>query len=703
MIPYNQQQNDVTSSGVGQTTEFSFTGGEMLINFLKGAYKNPRRIVTQETAQNASEVGPDGQFHIHFPTALEPWLSVIDDGIGMSKEDTIMYGSGVGASTKSGDNTKVGGFGIGMKTPFALVDQYLVISRWDSMEYTFTAYLDESNKPQFSLMSERVTAKCNGFEIRVPIETDQIPKMVEDAKDALRFFSPKPTTNIDIEWSEINYSKSGIDWGILEHDGDNYGRRIKSCIVMGNLHYPLDVSNIRVEYRDIYSKVIDYGAVMQFPIGTIELPMSREDIKYTDKNIQLIRDKVDEIVAVFKAELQADIDATPNLYKASLYLSNMRNIISDIGININDLTWKGNDLNNRWVTTPKFCHGYSVPKFRWQYKSLSLQDYHVNTNRLKDDTIVDMYDTLPYDKFKVLVVDSTTKKLPSRLLNWVNDNGYTDQHVYLFVADPEQDDYPNTKQSIRDKLAVMGWPDVLDFDEVVPDYKVTRAKAKKTAKVYTMQANMWCQTDRDYWRDGPDIDLDTTTGIYVDVRNHAPYGHQGWYMSKIKDTIKTLKDNGYIPEDTVVYGCPGSHKNKLEGHPNFISIEEAADIAIDVASTLNTRYSVKYKRYQEVKMLKDSDPSLFKLDISVNNSYYSSCKRVIDKFKDTIQFSKNYTDYTSTFTILNLLRDNNLEELGMTRTKDNFFNRYPLLQHVNADESNAAYIKDYIELKEFCK
>ena len=174
-------------------------------------------------------------------------------------------------------------------------------------------------------------------------------------------------------------------------------------------------------------------------------------------------------------------------------------------------------------------------------------------------------------------------------------------------------------------------------------------------------------------------------------------------MSKIKDTIKTLKDNGYIPEDTVVYGCPGSHKNKLEGHPNFISIEEAADIAVDVASTLNTRYSVKYKRYQEVKMLKDSDPSLFKLDISVNNSYYSSCKRVIDKFKDTIQFSKNYTDYTSTVTILNLLKDNNLEELGLSRTKDNFFNRYPLLQHLNADDSNAAYIKDYIELKEFCK
>jgi len=191
----NETVRSVGLGGVLTTSEFNISDGSKLIEMiLDNAYSDPYRATVREICQNASEVDP--AFRIHLPTPFEPWFAVIDDGGGMSREDTIRHASGIGSSTKDGDNTKVGGFGIGMKVPFTVSDQYTVISRHGGMSRTFSAYKDDHNRARFTMLSEVADDGPAGLEVRVPVRPENFRRIKDAVVSELRWFDPKPAANL---------------------------------------------------------------------------------------------------------------------------------------------------------------------------------------------------------------------------------------------------------------------------------------------------------------------------------------------------------------------------------------------------------------------------------------------------------------------------------------------------------------------------
>lgn len=671
-VKSDEKINDVLSMGLQQAASFDIADPQKFISLiLDNSYKDPITATVREICQNASEVDPN--FTVHLPTDLEPWFAVIDNGTGLSRDDLIKYASGLGASTKDKDNTKVGGFGIGMKVPFTMADQYTIIDRYDGVKYTFSAYKDEFGDAQFVELSTPVhTDEPNGLEIRVPVERSDFIKMKYKFVNALKYFNPKPETNVGVDWLEPEFITQGKGWGLRKKQEHEY--TTESRIIMGNLWYPVDDEKIRDGYSDPVGKLLRSNLDITLPIGSVDLPLSREDILYSPRTIHIIRDKCEEIIEEFRISAQQQIDKLTTPWEAMAFV-NGNTLVHLSGVK---LKWKGEEVNS--VTNVPFdddLNYYIVPSYKFSRKTMSLSD---------------TYQT-KYDKGKMrlsytsngtvwFIVHHKAVRKPSRLLEYVKSNyGKVDCRLIEYTDGKRQVALDWIKTNVG-----LGEDSIIDFDQEVPDIKVQRSyvppsQRKKLAKVKVLNinaSNYW-STAKDYWNDYEgDLDIDANTGIYVNLKANEPDLEDGcrWASnSTIQETITLWKTYRLIPHDTVVYGCPANVKNKLKDHPNYISYEDAFKLVNELVSEYKGSL-VKYKLAQKVDsvMTEMNIP----VDKDIKSGYYRVCLDKRDVFygikdinkKDIINYAVNIIGVQDRRSRLRLYKDTLTKKL----TKE-----YPML------------------------
>lgn len=704
MIP-NQVTNDVESNGLGTSTEFSFTGGAMLVNVLKSTYQDPISANIQEYCQNASEV--DKNFTVHLPTMLEPWLGIIDKGTGLSKEDTPTYFSGVGASTKSDNNTSVGGFGIGCKVGFAMSDQYTVISRYEGMSYTFAAYIDEKNIPQFTIMSESETTEHNGIEVRVPVDSDDFDKVRAKMIEKLCYFDPKPSCNVEVDWVVPEYYAVGDDWAMKAkkepprhgyRQGYGYGTsRTQSRIIMGNLWYPINTDKVTTERYGNTARVLNEGVDITVPIGSIQLPLSRESIVYSPATIKVITDKCEVIAEAFIKTVQDEINTQPNLYQALRVhesSSGLVNSLTDV-----KLTYKGEDLA-RTMHTNTVVEAYAmVGRHDLRKKTMNFSDLQYNTMNMHGVRQARIKYEGDVDPVCIMYSD-LDKKIPSRLLNYMKTT-HLDKQALMFKYTPA------TEHQVRKWIfTTYGWKsEVKLFSVDVPDYKIQRAATqRKVAGVKEMRRERYGGV----WSyDLVEVDLDVNTGIYVDMRRGEMSPTVYTYNEGcVKSIVDILERHSFLPKGTKIYGCPGSHKNKMKDHANWMSIDEVIEQAFDVgSSTINKTELGRFTYLNSLQRWVSRHPDIFMLDIDVKGSYYNTIKTTLNNDNDYYN-SNSYQNYTGLRQLQQIImkgeryKQYNLAHDDVISTK--FFSRYPLLQYTGVPTDKGNLINEYINLKETC-
>jgi hypothetical protein len=696
---FGDKVNDVDMSELMAQSEFRIDDPSKVIQtILDNAYKDPITATVREICQNASEVDPN--FTVHLPTLLEPWLGIIDQGTGLSKPDLIKYASGIGASTKDKDNTKVGGFGIGMKVPFTMSDQYLIIDRFNNAEYTFSAYKDEYGVAQFVQMSEQYTGEPNGIEVRVPVEESDFHKVKEKLIKALTYFNPKPQTNTEVEWEDVKYTQSGTYWGLVKRDSYSENSRL----IMGNLWYAIDMDKIRESRWDVYNNLLQHGIDLTLPIGAVALPLSREGILYNDTTIKLIREKLDGVISEVLSTFQIEIDKQPNIYSAMQMFKDSEGLIKSLKHNTSDTTYKGIELN-KVVHIPSVMSKYAVvPKARWRYKSLALQDY-IESKDMDGELKVGM---MP-DERVVFLIHESTKKVPSRLLKYMEVH-HTDKAAVLFYYNDKN------KSAVRRWVyTTFGWKVTNDFGDIVPDYKVQRTTtsgvSRKTAKVLELNPRGGGWRSDEWWVDKKDeIDLDNSTGVWVDVRSRTMTSTKYVrYADKLKGVLAILKRYSIIPEDTPVYGCPGSHKNKLKDHPNFMHIDDVIDHLLELRDEVLTPLKIAKMGYvRSIKNFMREQGDLFQLDIDVERSYYNTYKQRVVTFDRDVNAQNAYGIYQACLELAEIHVIESTEGFTAKTQEINnkFFKRYPLLNIVDTYKiqrgKGKEMVEEYIKLKEFC-
>lgn len=267
--------------------------------FTRSVYSNPIGTVVREITSNCFdshvEAGVDlpvlikksydGETDTHY-------ISFIDFGMGLSPDRVNNIYTVYFESTKRSDNTQIGGFGIGSKTPLAYIrktgmgsndydNSFYVITRYEGIEYNYCIY-EGSSSPVITLLHSEPTDERNGTEIRIPILQSDLSKFEKEIKRQLYYFE-----NLVFEgFNNIDNQYSIVKGEHFLYRGTYYSDNMHICL--GRVAYPIDFNIIGYDNR--YSLPI----ALRFEVGELNVVASREHLDYNQDTINLIKAKLDK-------------------------------------------------------------------------------------------------------------------------------------------------------------------------------------------------------------------------------------------------------------------------------------------------------------------------------------------------------------------------------------------------------------------------
>lgn len=215
-------------------------------------------------------------------------------------------------STKSDTNESIGGFGVGSKAGHCYSDTFNVTSYHNGTKTIYSAVLGggENGVPVgtiYNLHSEPTTEQ--GIEIDVEIKDGD---GVQFADKCVRFHN-QSSSNISLSlWGKFSYApneivdtfeKDGIEIKIVKTDDKSDKHIIQDyrnpyhtsgfAIKMGDVSY----SNSREENikAPLNNSDQSYRVLVECPIGSLDIPVSRENLDETKRNDRMV-EKVEKVI-----------------------------------------------------------------------------------------------------------------------------------------------------------------------------------------------------------------------------------------------------------------------------------------------------------------------------------------------------------------------------------------------------------------------
>lgn len=360
--------NTHQSSGLQKVCDFAIeTNGVMIKALTSRLYSNPIASIVRELASNALDACRTTPMTVKVPTQLDPSFSIRDHGPGLSPQQMADVFTRFGASTKRSDNSQIGGFGLGAKSPFALVNSYTIISYHEGTRTTYIASITSNGMPALHSVSSTPTTET-GLEIIVP--ATPTPHWV-DALSQIKFFHPRPIIKgCDFTFDEPTYDTP--DYLVMPKGN--------AQVLIGPVAYPLNVQRITPNSVPPF--------VLKFPIGSIEVTASREEIVYSAATISNIKDRLDPALVHYKGVVDHLLTQCRTIHEVwRLLEGNVFN--SDRIFLAKGITYK---VSSRYVAIPSSPDVRQVSGRRrktWRLSSLGSSTLHLHQEDvvyLDDDT-----------------------------------------------------------------------------------------------------------------------------------------------------------------------------------------------------------------------------------------------------------------------------------------------------------------------------
>lgn len=272
---------------------------------ISGIYSDKMSAPIRELICNARdshvEAGVSLPIQIHAPTALEPWFSVKDQGLGMSKEMVTKTYMCFGTSTKRESNDLIGAKGIGSKSPFALIDAFQVSSVYNGTKSSYSVYKDKG-LPNIAVVHSQETDERNGVEVKFSIS----PKLIDDFREKisrfLRYFDFPVEVNLDkMNKPDIAFTGMYEDFRV-----DILVNRLESRLVMGGVPYKSSWLDRR--YED--------SVIVTIPIGSCDIDPGREwtvENHTTTEFNNKLKNAVKEVTNQYFEKVKKETDALKTL------------------------------------------------------------------------------------------------------------------------------------------------------------------------------------------------------------------------------------------------------------------------------------------------------------------------------------------------------------------------------------------------------
>ena len=257
----------------------------------KHLYSNPIGSFIRELVSNAVDANVDNasselvKVNI-YKEGGQAYFQVKDEGKGMSPDHFRNVYMKWFNSDKREDNTKIGGWGLGSKSPLSYAEYYEVETVVDGWEYNYMI-VRQQPVPTATLISSKETIKKSGTTVRVEIKDEDTWKLAKECNAQLLYFDNVYVTN------EIYYYNN--DFKIL--DADNFRVRIgtefpyegRMHIVLGQVSYPIN-------WDVIEESPINIPVALKFNIGELPVTLSREELNYSDLRIKdIIKEKINVV------------------------------------------------------------------------------------------------------------------------------------------------------------------------------------------------------------------------------------------------------------------------------------------------------------------------------------------------------------------------------------------------------------------------
>ncbi len=271
---------------------------------LTDLYSDPEYAIIREYATNGYdahiEAGMVKPIEVTTPTALSPYLTVRDFGVGLSVEDIHEIYSKYGASTKRETNAQVGMLGLGCKSALTYSPQFTITSVQNGTLISVSVSRDEDGAGSMTIVDTRTTDEADGTTITIP--TKSVNNMEGKAR---RFFSYWPEGSV-----LLNGETPRRFEGLKVNDHITIVQGINdSKVVMGNVPYPATFAN------DDGQRTLPHGVslVAYVPIGDVHFAPSQEALRDTAKTKATLARLTNEYSRDVKHALQREIDkaATP--------------------------------------------------------------------------------------------------------------------------------------------------------------------------------------------------------------------------------------------------------------------------------------------------------------------------------------------------------------------------------------------------------
>ena len=343
MIIKNDNFAETLSTGIDESTDMGIDKsdeGILQMILSEGLYSDPIGSLVREYTSNALDANREVQNDEPILVSLKMddnkkwWFKVQDFGVGISPERVKNIVTKYGASTKRGDDTQLGFFGLGMKSGLAYGDSVNIETIYDGIKYMYIMYKGERNT-KFDLINSFETEEGNGTTISIALKeserrwswdskTNEVLEFIKKIKEQLAYFE-----GVYFDVPEIDNEFEIISTELWKHSSLVDSNNMHICL--DNVYYPIDWEKLGV-------KTIAFPVALNFKVtdGLIPTP-NREQLRMTPTMKELIKDRIKLVADEFIIKYNETVEAKDTLAEVWKKIDSDKReyIISGDKINVN--------------------------------------------------------------------------------------------------------------------------------------------------------------------------------------------------------------------------------------------------------------------------------------------------------------------------------------------------------------------------------
>lgn len=546
---------------VEQSDEFeSYSAGigdpRVVFHLLSTFYSNKQRIIAQEYLSNARDAhrergNVDVPSEVTLPTIFVPNLVIRDFGLGISPDRIAHVFIHVGATTKSGNNKYIGGFGIGAKCAFCYVDSFEVETYINGIARSYVFVKSgKDGMPEMNLICSTETDEPDGTKITIAIDEEDRDTVIKYVYSTTQFWDVRPTIinpSVSSEgWKDLVCFSKRDNWMYLK---ESY---FGTCAVVDGIPYYL---NLKALYSEAASAEMMKGLfnserlILLFNQGDVKINPNREGLEYNTDTILTIRKCIDNVVKDISDEYEKNVNECDNVIDAINVIKTYSELKDIVNLKYE---WRGIDLHQFKVDN-RYFKMYRVTSYRNKLtlESINVLDLYYEISSKCSHFYFNDEESIDMNRIKTIHNSISRCYFIIDMIDYVKQDGITEDE-----SDKREEEFNKLRDEYDAKFII---PLKSISLSTVERYKKPKS-TKIIGNVYRFVKNSY--SSRLAWN-CENVDYNDLNGYYVTFNRGDAVGYT-------YEALSIIKKRYYID----IFGVPERHKKQIKDNVDLSPLSD---------------------------------------------------------------------------------------------------------------------------------